>query len=187
VSEPNGDEPKVRAYLDVAHAVADPSNTPELAAAILAAQSRPEFQRLLAIQRRIAERGLPALVVVDDPLPSGVLAFIRLGHPGALGRFVVVSAVGLRDELLDRALGLVHRWETENVDDESPMAATLFVDGRYTATSERGGEQTGMLLHMRFGNKADSEIMSAELLARASAATPREIPGVGLARVVELS
>jgi hypothetical protein len=186
MSEPGDRTPKIRAYLDPESAAADPSLTPDEAAALAATWSSPRFQRLRAIQLRIAARGTPALVLIDDPMPSGVLGLIRLGQPAPLSRCVVLSRRGFRSDVMDRVISLQHRWETENPDDESPMTGTLFVDERFTISSEKSGERRGVQRVTRMGPGRLDDIVTADLLARTSAVQPRVIPGLGLGRVVEL-
>jgi hypothetical protein len=189
MADPTDRTPKIRVYLDPESAgatAADPSLTPDEAAALAAAWSSPRFQQLVAVQLRIAARGTPALVLLDGPMPNGVLGLIRLGQPGPLSRCVILSREGFRDHAMDRVMMLQHRWETENPDDESPMTGTLFLDGRFTISSEKSGERSGVQRVTRMGHGRLGDIVTADLLARASAVQPQAIPGLGLGRVVEL-
>lgn len=152
-------------------------------AAARAKQSSPSFQALVARATRLAQRGTPALVFVDHPLPNGELAHIRLGQPGALRRFIVVSLSGFSDEVFDRAMLLSAKLERTHLDDESPMSATLYRDGRYTAESQQSGKWSGKHAPRFFGKKHD-ETMSSEMLQDVATAKREDVPGFGRGRVL---
>jgi hypothetical protein len=173
-------------YLKVPRTTEQSAEATSIREAAAAVQASPRFLAKKAQLLRVASRGTPALVFVEDALPNGEIARIYLGQKGALSRFIVVSMVGFRDDYVDQALMIAHAWELENIDDEGSTDATVYADGHYTITSSTQGRKSVSFRVTRVGDAVSGPAQS-ELLARAAAETPREVPGIGRARVVVLN
>jgi hypothetical protein len=148
---------------------------------------RSDPQRLAAgkaIKRTIA-RGIPTLAFIDRPLPDNQIAVILLGqeHTGP-SRYIVVERSSFTDEVLNRAIDLAIQWQGEHPSDESATVITLYRDGRYDGRSAEH-QSSGKQEYRRFGSQR--EITSPEILAKAAAADPVNLPKFGPARLVPLS
>lgn len=131
---------------------------------------------------RVRVKGVPVLAFVDHVLPNNVLAYVYLGQRND-SRYIVLEREGFKDAVLDAAMGLANGWQRDHIEAKGDVKATLYRDGRYEVTWP-GGHDVGTQATHRVGSS--KELMSPELLAKAEAATPRTIQGIGTVRVVEL-
>jgi hypothetical protein len=159
------------------------AHRPDLASEAL----RSDPQRLAArtaIKRTIA-RGVPTLAFIDRPLSDNQIAVILLGqeHRGP-SRYIVVERSSFTDEVLNRAIDLAIQWQGEHPSDESATVITLYKDGRYDGRSAEH-QSSGKQEYRRVGPQR--EIMSPEILAKAAAADPVNLPKFGPVRLVPLS
>jgi hypothetical protein len=134
----------------------------------------------------IAARGLPKLVVIDEPLKGGVLASIHLGAPEPLSRFAVVSRHSLDDKLILKIISTYFDYEVQHVDDVGPITLTLLVDGRIERASERYGHKSEKRTSEYGSRSSDPLEMTRAYLAAAAARPYEDVPGVGRARVIDL-
>jgi hypothetical protein len=146
-------------------------------------RNNPKLMADRAANERILRRGVPALAFVDHPLPDDAIAIVYLGQKHALSRFIVVQQATFTDNVLDTAMELALQWQRDYPSDISPMKAVLFKDGQYRVDSG-GSSKSGTISLRRTGN--NQELMSPELLQRASGVAPTPVPGIGQARVVTL-
>ena len=131
-------------------------------------------------------RGPLAVAVVDGELPDDRLAVVHLGEAGPLARFIVVSAMTFDDIIYLRALGAAMDYERTNPNDVGRVAITLFRDGRKHIESDQNGIVVGS--HTPVAERSSGRnLMAKEILERAAKASPTAVPGVGLARVVNLA
>lgn len=132
------------------------------------------------------EQGTLAVAVVDQALPDGKLAVVRLGDRGPLDRLIVVSAVQLNDMILLRAFGEAHYYEQTHPSDVGLVSITLFSDGRKETQSAQNGTSIGT--HVPVAERSSGRnTMATEILNRAAGTRPMIVPGVGLARLVTVS
>lgn len=151
----------------------DPLNTP-------AAAGNPKLQQLLARHQAITARGPLALLLVDTPLPPGVLAIVKLGMPAPLTRFFAMSKSSLSDESIDRAEGLAFAYEMQHPDDVGPVTFTMYTDGRVERNSATLGVETGTFNIV--GNRGP-DVQTPDILQNAQHAKVYDVPGFGPARV----
>jgi hypothetical protein len=128
---------------------------------------------------------VPALAFIDQPLPDDQLAIILIGqkHQGP-SRYIVVEKRSFTDEVLDRAMDVVLQWQLAHPSDESATVVTVYKDGRYDGRSDEN-QSSGKLDFRRFGSKRETR--SHELLTKADAAAPVNLPKFGKVRLVPLS
>jgi hypothetical protein len=154
----------------------------------VASELFPSDSRRLAAGERLKQtiaRGIPTLAFVDRPLPDDQIAIILLGQEQTgPSRYIVVERSSFTDDVLNRATGLAIYWQGEYPSDESATVITLYKDGRYdgqSAEHQRSGKQD----YRRFGPQR--EVMSSEILTKAAAADPVDLPNFGAVRLVPLS
>jgi hypothetical protein len=154
---------------------------PKRLAELEARRSTPEFAASFARHQRIANRPALAFAFVEGTeLPEGVVAVVRLGQPGPLPRYVVVSATRFDDEIMMRAKLAVFSHEMQHEDDDSPVEITLRLDGGVDIVSGKYGSAT----RMQRGRTADKTRNSAPILAKMNQGATLQIPRFGTARVV---
>jgi hypothetical protein len=171
VNEPKDDKNSLRVY------------RPDVASELFPSDSR----RLAAGERlkQAIARGIPTLAFVDRPLPDDQLAVILLGQEQTgPSRYIVVERSSFTDDVLNRATGLAIQWQVEHPSDESATVITLYKDGRYDGQSA-GHPSSGKQDYRRFGPQR--EIMSSEILTKAAATDPVDLPNFGAVRLVPLS
>ena len=123
-----------------------------------------------------------AFAFVEEPLPDGIVTIVRLGQPGPLARYAIVSSTGFDDTVMFTAQLSAFAYEMKHEDDQSPVEITVRSDGTTEWVSEQYGRalQTGR----SHGVVQDKRRQSGSLLAKLGQIAPRPIPGHGLARIV---
>lgn len=158
--------------------------TPELKAKMDAMMSDPRWINRIAKLRRITDRGMIAYAIVDRPLPMGVRAIVRLGQPGSLPRYAVVSREGFDDQVILLAQVSALSYEMLHEDDDTPVQITAYTDGHIEATSGKyGGVPVAPTSH---GHVEDLGRHSRQMLQTLAVAPAADIPGFGAARIVRI-
>lgn len=110
---------------------------------------------------------------------------VRIGQPGALSRYALVSPDKFDDEVIQLTQLGALAYEMQNEDDHSPVTITIYSDKHIEADSRQNGHvNLGSAAH---GAVGDPHRHSATMLAALPSAPLRHIPGVNSAvRVVQL-
>ena len=156
--------------------------TPEQKAAAEALGSDPRVIELMARNKRVSQRAPLAFAIVDHPLPQGIVAVVRLGQPGALSRYAVVSATAFDDHVYLSARLNAFAYEMAHEDDNSPVTITIHSDKTVEVSSPKYGESTQGKNER--GAVADLHRNSGPMLNARMNAPVQDIPGHGPARVV---
>ena len=147
-------------------------------------RSDPRWIDRIAKQRRITDRGMIAYAVVDKALPMGVRAIVRLGQPGSLPRYAVVSRKGFDDEVILLAQLSAFSYEMLHEDDDTPVQIPAYTAGHIEATSGKYG--TVLVAPSSHGHVEDLGRHSRQMLQSLAAAPAADIPGFGTARILRI-
>jgi hypothetical protein len=141
--------------------------------------SRREMDERMAA---IAKRGPYDLALLDKRLPGGLRAVVRLNQPGALDRYVIVSAMELSDPLIfdTRLAGIAY--EARNPDDDSPIEIRLYEGGRVETESIKKGRSSRIV--ESGGRHDDPERHARAIKSKMETGKKVEIPGYGKAILV---
>jgi hypothetical protein len=132
--------------------------------------------------RSLTAEGIAAFALVEQPLPDGLRAVVRLNQAGPLRRYVVASVVGLDDTVIFAARHAELGYRTPNADDDSLTEIRLYDDGRIEIASVKYGRlsRTSSMA----GRLEDPARHSRRMLKRRSSAAELTVPGFGTARLV---
>jgi hypothetical protein len=131
--------------------------------------------------------GAPPILLVDDPLPDGVVAIVRNVSLEKLDCFVVVSVIGLEDRRLMDAVGSVYSHRVAVLArrrTQGPVTITWYADGRFTM--EMAGQPVETHEVIRKGALPEGHLFADEVLRLAEGLDRIDVPGVGIGRVVRI-
>ena len=135
--------------------------------------------------RSALRRGRAALVLVDDPLPDGASAIVRIGAGPPLDCYAVVSTSGTRDEEIATAVHLPVGHYMEHPRSQGAVTITLYPDGREVSESLILGRLEKHVYHVGISEEGE-RTFGASLRRAAERMEPTVVPGIGSARVYRL-
>ena len=152
----------------------------EVASAAVRDSIKADLEERHQLMLKIQKRGPLHLVVLEGTLPTGVTSITKLGEQPPLGRYVVVSRVGLDDGIMQQASSAASSFENANPDDTGAVTITTYRDGRKVVESERNGrsESKG-----RLASEMGRTEHTSNLLSQLAKFPVEEVPGWGAARV----
>lgn len=137
--------------------------------------------------RAALRKGRAALVLVDDPLPDGASAIVRIGAGPPLDCYAVVSRSVTRDEEIATAVHIPVGHYMEHPRSEGPVTITLYPDGREVSESVVLGRHESRPIADQPGGAEEAERSFGASLRRAvEKMQPTVVPGIGPARVYRL-
>jgi hypothetical protein len=142
----------------------------------------PKVELYRQRMRSLTAEGMPAVALVEQPLPDGLRAVVRLNQAGPLTRYVVASVIGLDDTVLFDARHAELGYRTPNADDDSPTEIRLYDDSRIEITSGRNGRISRT--SATSGRLEDPARHSRRMLKRRTSAAEQTVPDFGAARIV---
>lgn len=151
---------------------------------------------------RLAKRPPISFAFVDIQLPNGVVTIVRLDQPDSLRRYAIVSKSHFDNSVLMFAHCGARWFESQREDDNSPATIMVYADGYTEATSQQLAEtilrtrihQAALNARMQQVGGSDMSRQiggpnksrhAARMLKRVSTAPGHDIPGFGIARVLQ--
>lgn len=140
--------------------------------------SDPAWQARMQRQQIIANRGLPTVLLLEQPLPEGAIAQAILDPNADESRVLAVSKVGLTDELFSRARHAVQSYEMNNRDPRYRTVITLWPDGRVRIA--HGSVSREFMTHVEyFGTANEAGLVTRKLEELAAKSTAITDPKLG--------